>query len=72
VPEIIFSSDESGIVSLFALTYNGFMELGRDRAVQEILVRLEGTADGEKVVRVKRNGRSQTATGYIVCNLYVT
>jgi transcription-repair coupling factor (superfamily II helicase) len=38
---------------LFALTYNVFMELGRDRTVQEILTRLESAADGEKVVRVE-------------------
>jgi transcription-repair coupling factor (superfamily II helicase) len=33
----------SGIVSSFALAYNGFMELGRDRTVQEIISRLEKT-----------------------------
>ena len=62
-------------MSSFALTYNGFMELGRDRIVQEILARLESTAGGEKVVRVKeaaKNERFQAATGYIICHLYVT
>ena len=51
------------------------MELGRDRIVQEILARLESTAGGEKVVRVKeaaKNERFQAATGYIICHLYVT
>jgi len=48
-----FHPRESGIVSSFALTYNGFMKLGRDRTVQEILTRLESTAGGEKAVRVE-------------------
>jgi transcription-repair coupling factor (superfamily II helicase) len=46
-------SRERGIVSWFVLAYNGFMELGRDRTVQEILARLESAADGEKVVKVE-------------------
>ncbi|OHB82989.1 MAG: transcription-repair coupling factor [Planctomycetes bacterium RBG_19FT_COMBO_48_8] len=48
-----YCSRELGIVSWFALTYNGFMELGRDRIVQEILARLESAAGREKAVMVE-------------------
>jgi transcription-repair coupling factor (superfamily II helicase) len=51
MPEIVYVPKKRGIVSWFALTYNGFMELGRDRTVQEILTRL-ASATGEKVVKV--------------------
>jgi len=51
--KIIFCSGKRGIVSWFGLAYNGFMELGRDRTVQEILARLGSAAEGEKVVKVE-------------------
>ena len=48
-----YHSGEHGIVSWFALTYNGLMELGRDRIVQEILTRLESAAGSEEAVMVE-------------------
>ena len=51
--QIILRSVRRGIVSWFALAYNGFMELGRDRVVQEILARLESSAGSEKAVMVE-------------------
>src|SRR4030042_1230726 len=51
--DVIFCYLARGIVSLSALTYNSFMELGRDRTVQWILARLESAAGGEKGVRVE-------------------
>jgi len=38
---------------LFVLSTMVFMELGRDRTVQEILARLESAAGGRKAVRVE-------------------
>jgi transcription-repair coupling factor (superfamily II helicase) len=46
-------SKERGIVSFFALAYNGSMKLGRDRTVQEILARLENAAGNGEVVKVE-------------------